>query len=205
MRNIYLVNKTTSVTTAQLNAIVAAINVQIQQHFSPYWVHVANVVAVPYGQTQPALSWYLEILNQAPAIYGVTPSVQSDGTLESIYLTGYVSVAACTQQNKPVSQICSKAILEMLMKLGMNLAVLRSDTSGNVLAVELTVFMNDGYSIAGTIVNNFVTPYFFTPGAKPSWATYDWNNTVAAPFTGVAGSGSSFVVTTLPPSYEIQP
>lgn len=197
MITIAVVNKSTVVADAEMPAVVAALQKQVEEHFWPAWGLDAELELVtppervegprdgtPYENPNKSTPidptwWQLVILDdsdQADALgyHQTTPA----GTPQ-----GLVFARTTMQDGGQWTVTASHELLEMLADPEINLSVFVQDsnaTSGKLYAYEVCdAVENVTYAIDGVMVSDFVLPSYFEPGTATVSAM---GATPAAPF-----------------------
>lgn len=182
-----LVNRSTIVADAELPAVAAALQRQLEEHFAPQWGFTASTLAVPSTEEPPAWAWWIVLLDDADAAnvlgyHDVTPTGRPLG-----------KVFARTSQwyRVPWSVIASHELLEMLADPGVNLTAFNwaASQSGLLYAVEVADPVNGlSYDIDGVRVSDFVFPSWYRVFDPDNNGPYDFLTACREPFTlGLGG------------------
>jgi hypothetical protein len=187
MIQVAIINQSTVVTDEVLQSYVHAIQMQITRDFAPIWGTYAQLSFVGKGQTAPATSWWLTVLDnsdQAGALgyHDTTPAGLPSGKVfaQTDLTYGY-----------KLSVTLSHEVLEMLADPWIFSTVVVNFTVGGVvgptlMALEVCDAVEDdalGYDINGITVSDFQTPSWFdSMGTK-----YDFCGHCTAPLQILAG------------------
>jgi hypothetical protein len=172
--NIVLVNESTVLTDAQVQAVVPALQTQASRDFAPAWLQDASLAFQgAKGGPVAAGAWQIAVLDdsdQAGALgyHDLTP----DGLpLSKIFAKSDL------QYGTSWTVTLSHELLEMLADPWINRCAQFGD---DFLALEVCDAVEDdslGYQINGTLVSDFVLPAWFTPGSSGPW---DFRSLLAA-------------------------
>jgi hypothetical protein len=206
---IAIVNKSTVVADAEMPAVVAALQKQIEEHFWPAWGLDAELELVtspervegphdgaPYENPNRSTPldptwWQLVILDdsdQADALgyHQTTPAGMPQGL---------VFARTTMQDGGQWTVTASHELLEMLADPEINLSVFVQDsnaTTGKLYAYEVCdAVENVTYAIDGVMVSDFVLPSYFEPGtigATPA-APFDFLKQLTMPLPALLPGG----------------
>lgn len=186
-QHVYVVNKSTLVSDADVKTMTHAVNRQAREHFAPAWRQPPAVVHYLADETRAESgSWVLEVLDDSDQqgvlgwhtednniIYGrvfARPSLDAGSSA----LTGTYAV----------SSVLSHEVLETLADPHVNAW---ADTGNFLVAVEVCdPVESDGYQIDGVQVSNFVTPEWFDAFTGPG-EHYDYLVRCTKPFQMTRG------------------
>jgi hypothetical protein len=168
MITIAILNESTVLTDAQVDAVVPALQKQVTHDFCPAWkLEVPTLKFIPKNQIAPLGAWQLVVLNasdQAGALgyHDLTP----DGLPLSKVFSGDDIADGVSW-----SVTMSHELLEMLGDPNINLTALVQQTAkkGRLFAYEACDPTEDdsfGYLIDSVLVSDFVLPSWFVPGAQ---------------------------------------
>lgn len=149
-------DRSSGVPDGEVNAIVAALAVQLRRDFGPAWHTSAHLRFVGQGHKPPAGAWTIAILDtsdQAGALgyHDLTP--------EGLPL-GKVFAGTDRLYGQHMSVTLCHELLEMLVDPEINLVAQANDQSFYALEVCDPV-QGDEYDIDGIPVSDFVTPAWF--------------------------------------------
>lgn len=183
---IKIVNESSVITDANLQAIVEAVQIQISRDFSPLWDLSAGLTFAPGDKQIPGDSWALAILDdsdQADALgyHDLTP-----GGLP----IGKVFANSDIEAGSLVSVTVSHELLEMLVDPFCNLCAQAEDTLYAYEVCDAVEADALGYDINGIRVSDFVTPQWFS--AQPS-GPYDYCKRLSHAFELAQGGYISFM------------
>lgn len=159
---ISIINQCSVLTDAQVQPVVAAMQVQVHRDFAPTWGIDADLTFVPKGQTPDVGHWWLVLLDNS----------DTAGALGYHELTpaglpiGKVFCKTDIDYNLSWSVTASHELLEMLGDPDINLTtfVQTSGTAGVLYAYENCDAVEDdqyGYDIDGIKMSDFVLPCYF--------------------------------------------
>jgi hypothetical protein len=177
-----VINASTVLTDAQVNAIVPALQQQVHNDFAPVWGIDADLTFVRKGAPPPPNTWWLAILddsNQAGAL-GYHETTNQGMPL------GLVFARTAAQDGVNWTITASHELLEMLADPEINLTVFaqHSNTTGTLYAYEVcdTCEADEfGYEINGVIVSDFVYPAWFELFRASGSTQFDHTKHVNAP------------------------
>jgi hypothetical protein len=188
-----VMNKSTVLTNAQVQAIVDPLQIQVHRDFAPVWGTDADLTFVPSGDTPDPGSWWLTVFDtsdQANALgyHDVTP----DGLP-----VGKVFAKSDLDIGSQWTVTASHELLEILGDPEINLTVFVQPDghSGVLYAYEVCDACQDdqfGYEINGTAVSDFVFPAWFQP-SRPAGTQFDFQRKITAPLQILAGGYIQFL------------
>lgn len=178
-----IINRSTVMTDAQLQPIVAALQIQLDRDFSPAWGISATLSFVGKSATAPSGVWQLIIQD----------TTNQQGALGYHELTtdgnpiGYVFAKTDIQNNLSVSVTISHELLEMLIDPDINLTafIQTTNTAGTLYAYEVCDACEDdsfGYQINGILVSDFVYPAWFESFRRTGSTKFDFQGRITKPF-----------------------
>ena len=182
---IYVANESTKVSDEDVQTMVSAIAVQVQDHFAPAWQLPANTVTyLEAGAPRPAAGAVLTIVDNPdqPGVLGW----HTEGAQDVIY--GYVFAAPILENGGAVltgaiytvAATLSHEVLETIADPHVNLWA--TGPNGTLISQEVCDPVENGsYEINGVSVSNFVTPNWFDAQAAPG-ASMDYLGRVSQPF-----------------------
>jgi hypothetical protein len=165
---IAVVNQTTVVTDAQVQALVVALQIQVSRDFAPVYGVDAALTFVPKGHTPPPGNWWLllaDTSDQAGALG------YHDLTNEGLPI-GKAFIKSDIQAGASWTVTVSHELLEMLADPWINLTVFvqPTETTGKLYAYEVCDTCEAdhlGYPINGLQVSDFAFPEWWgVPGSK---------------------------------------
>jgi len=178
-----VINESTVLTDAQVQAFVPALQQQVSQDAGPVWNFDAKLVFVPKGGTPDPTTWWLVILDDS----------DQAGALGYHELTstglpiGKVFAKTDIQDNLQTSVTASHELLEMLGDPDINLTVL-NETNTKLYMRELCDAPEDdslAYAINGVLVSDFCLPSWFQDGV--SAPSYSFKGNLPGPFQLATG------------------
>lgn len=160
---IAITNESTKITDAQVQAWMAAAQIQVTRDFSPVWGVEANLIFLEKSQPLPAGAWQLVFLDdsdQADAL-GYHELAANGEPLGKAFVAS--DIAAGTSW----SVTASHELLEMLADPQINRCI---QCDAVIYALEVCDAVEsdfDGYEINGILMSDFVTPSWFNyPGSS---------------------------------------
>lgn len=186
--NIAIINASTVLKDADVQAIVPALQKQVAQDFAPVYGSTATLSFYSQSATPPAGSWWITVLDNADQAGSLGyHDLTNDGLpLAKVFAAGDI-------QNKASwSVTVSHEMLEMLADPDITLtAFSQADaTTGTLYAYEICDACEDdqyGYEIDGVLVSDFVYPAWFESFRKPSSTQFDRQQRVTQPFQLLGG------------------
>ena len=185
---ISIINASTVLSDKDVHPVVQALQHQVTNDFRPAWGVDAELKFIPEGQSPPAGTWWLTLLDdsdQAGALgyHDLTP----DGLP-----IGKVFAGTDLKFGSSWSVTASHELLEMLGDPNINLTVLvqTNDTAGTLYAYEVCDACEDdsfGYKIDGVLVSDFVYPAYFESFRAAKSTQFDYGKKVTGPFTLLKG------------------
>jgi len=188
---IAVINEYKSLTDAEIEPVVAALNIQVKQHFAPVWGIDADITYYKAGTTPPPHYWLLVIFDNSDQAGALG---YHDLTKTGLPL-GKVFAGTDKQYNASWSVTASHELLEMLGDPDIDLtALVEEDGGAGILyAYEICDACEDdryGYNIKvkgkNILVSDFVYPSWFET-FHPQGAQYDYQNKITQPFQVLPG------------------
>lgn len=172
-QTIAIINNTTGVSDATLQAVANAVASQVHNEYKAKWGNDATFVFVGKGKTPPAGSWKVYVDQRKGDYHTVTKSLP----LAYCHVSG-VSVDYWTNT-------ISHEVLEMRTDPFVNNTYTRPDGSTGYVEVCDACETNDqGYRISSILMSDFVYPSWFkSNGTNP----YDYRGLISAPFQVLPG------------------
>lgn len=179
-----IVNASHAMANADAEAIVRALQVQVDRDFDA-WYGTATLVFTPFGSKPAADTWQLVLLDNSDAAGALG---YHDVTKAGLPL-GKAFVGSDLQYGYKPSVTISHELLEMLADPAINTTVFvqSSAVHGRLYAYEVCDAVEAdalGYDIDGVTVSDFVTPHWFAPFPGEQ---YSLRKNVTAPFQLAAG------------------
>lgn len=172
---IAFVNESTVATDAEIESIVAALQIQVSRDFVQCWGKDAKLVFAGKASNAPQGAWVMAILDnsdQAGALgyHDITSSGQP---------LGKVFAKSDKEAGLSLSVTMSHETLEMLADPEINQVVFNqtTDSGGELYALEVCDAVEDdslGYRINGVLVSDFVLPAWFAPSLPSKGTRYDF-------------------------------
>lgn len=165
MKSVYLLNKSTLLTDAAVEAVVPAMQTQITRDFAPFYGIDATLAFAP-TKIAPAGAWVLTILDDSDQAGALGYHEETGGGAP----VGYVFVRSDLQAGLQWSTTLSHEILELLADPFVNLTVVHDKRGGSGVMVAYEVADSPeadqwGYKIGTVLVSDFVKPAWF--GSAP--------------------------------------
>lgn len=186
-----VVNSSTVVSAAQLQAVVAAAQVQVNKHFGPAWGIDATLNIISKGKNANSRHWLIAVLDDADQANALG---YHDVTAAGLPLAK-VFARTTLQDGGHWSVTFTHELLEMLADPEINLTVFvqDSDITGRLYAYEVCDPCEDdtlGYVINHILVTDFVLPsYFELQTGAP--APYDIRRKIQSQFQILTGGYQS--------------
>lgn len=185
---ISVINASTVLSDAQVQAVVPALQTQVHRDFAPVWGVDADLTFIPKGTQPPAGSWWLTVFDDSdqPGALGY-----HDVTNEGLPL-GKVFAGTDIKYGGNWVVTTSHELLEMLADPEINLTVFDqpNDTTGILYAYEVCDACEDdkfGYNIDGMTVSDFVYPAWFESTLKIGSLQLDYGKMIKKPFDLLTG------------------
>jgi hypothetical protein len=183
MIQIAVINESTAITDAQVQAMIPAFETQWNRDLAPIWtLDQAQFTWAPKTEQPPATSWWVVFLDDTDQ---GTDLAYHDLTSTGLPLAK-VFVKTILADSSIVSVKAAHEICEMAVDPKNKLAAQHPD--GTFWACEICDPVDSdeyGYEINGVRVSDFVTPAWF--GAKDATAPFDFQKHVTSAFEVLAG------------------
>lgn len=182
---IEIINQSTVMANDQLTPIVAALQKQITQDFTPIWdCGPVELSLVPQGQAPKSGTWQMVVLDNSDQAGALGyHELTADGLpLAKVFAKDDIQYGLST------SVTMSHELMEMLVDPWACLASQNQD-NGNFYALEPADAVESdslAYKIDDILVSDFVTPDWFITGKGPD-TQFSFKNNVHAPFTLAKG------------------
>ena len=177
---IEIINKSTVLTSDQITPVIAALQKQVDNDFSPIWL----CGPVELAATDNGGTWQMVVLDNSDQSGALGyHELTADGLpLAKIFAKDDI------QYNLSVSVTMSHELLEMLIDPWACIAS-QNQNDGDFYAYEVCDAVEDdsfAYKIDDILVSDFVTPDWFITGKGPD-TQFSFKNNVHAPFTLAKG------------------
>ncbi len=179
---IAVINASTVLKDADVQAVVPALQKQVHDDFAPPWGIDADLTFVPKNAQPKAGAWWLVIFDNSdqPGALGY-----HDLTNEGLPL-GKVFAGSDMQDGYKWTVTASHELLEMLGDPDIDLTVFTQPTAttGTLYAYEVCDACEAdkfGYDINGTTVSDFVFPAWFETFRQPNSTQFDYGNHIQQP------------------------
>lgn len=181
---IYVTNRSTVVTDAQVKAWCAAVNTQVARDAAPVWRYKAVPVRfLSAASHAPAGAWVVVVMDDADQAGAL--GYHSTDALGRVY--GRVFAKTCIDYGVEPSTTFSHEVLEIFGDPGVD----KWSTTGNgyQVPVELCDAVEGGsYAISGVLVSDFLYPEWFRKSnGVPRHGVFNYLGTVTAAFALDAG------------------
>jgi hypothetical protein len=183
---IALINSSTVLSDATVQALVTSLEIQGQRDLAPAWgiTDLPTVVFVGAGQKPPPGSWWLTILDNSDMAGALG---YHDVTDEGLPI-GKVFAGTDLQYSSSWTVTASHEFCEMLVDP--SCTMIQQTAQGNA-ALEVCDACEDdsfGYLIDGALMSDFVTPPFFEDLAPyGSWTRFDLGGHITRPMQILTG------------------
>lgn len=179
------INASTVVTNEEAAKVVAALQIQVTQHFAPAWGYGADLKFIVDGVTARPQAWQVVILDNSDQAGALGyHDLTSDGLP-----IGKVFAKTDKDNGLSWSVTASHELLEMLGDPGINLTVLR-ETLGQLWAYENCDACEAdelGYLIGDVLVSDFVYPSWFEEFWGENDTQFDYCKKIQRPFQLLPG------------------
>jgi len=184
---ISVMNQSTVLTDAQVQAAIGPLQTQISRDFAPVWGVDAKLIFVPNGTTPDSSSWWLTFFDDSDQANALG---YHDVTASGLPI-GKIFARSDLNNGTSWTVTASHELLEMLgdPEINMTILVQPDANSGTLYAYEVCDACEDdqfGYDIDGTLVSDFVFPSWFQPSLT-SAAQFDFQKKISAPLQLLAG------------------
>jgi hypothetical protein len=185
-----VINASTVVTDAAVQAALPALQTQVHQHFAPAWGIDADLTFVKKGSKPAPRTWWLSILDNSDQAGALG---YHDVTNEGLPL-GKVFAKTDQQYGSKWTVTASHELLEMLADPEINLTVFvqPSATQGVLYAYEVCDACeadNLGYDINGVTVSDFVFPSWFETSHPAGSVQFDYGKHLKKPVPALLPGG----------------
>ena len=190
---ISIINASTVLTDAQVQAAVQPLQTQVSRDFALPWGVDADLDFVPKGKQPPPGHWWLIVLDNSDQAGALG---YHDVTVEGLPL-GKVFAGTDLQFGLQWTVTASHELLEMLGDPAINLNALvmtpfdvTQNVVGRLFAYEVCdpcEADDDGYKIDETLVSDFVFPAWFEPFRAQGSTQFDQQKRINAPFELLPG------------------
>jgi hypothetical protein len=185
MPQIALVNVSTVLTDAEVQALAVPLEIQGQRDLAPIWhIDKPTVVFVPKGASPPSGSWWLVVLDNSDVANALG---YHDLTSEGFPI-GKAFAGTDKQYGTSWTVTASHEFCEMLCDP--SITVIQKTSRGNV-AIEVCDPCEDdqfGYQIDGVLVSDFVSPQFYEDLVPyENYTRFDYGGHIVAPMQILSG------------------
>lgn len=190
MVNVAIVNSSTVLTDAQVQAIVPALQQQVTRDFAPFWHRDAKLTF--YSNTNvgniPASFWWIVVLDTSDVAQALGYHTLTSAGLPM----GKVFAKTAMDNNLSWTVTASHELLEVLANPNVDLYtfVQSSDMAGVLYPLETGDPVEAdaiGYTINGFLLSNFVTPAWFQGWRSAGSARFDFGNKLTQPLQLASG------------------
>ena len=185
---IAIINSSTVLTDAQVQAAIPGLQTQIHRDFAPAWGTDADLTFVPSGSTPAPGAWWLVILDTSDQAGALG---YHDVTNEGLPL-GKVFAKSDIDNGYVWTVTASHELLEMLgdPEIDLTVFVQADPQSGSLYAYEVCDACEAdqfGYDIDRTLVTDFVFPSWFESFRAPGSTQFDFQRKIGKPFELLPG------------------
>lgn len=188
-----VINEADNFTDDELNAMVAALQHQVDHDFRPTWGIAAELHAIPKGQKASADMWWIALLNDSDQANALG---YHDLTPDTLHPTAKVFVNDDLKYGLAVSVTTSHELLEMLGDPYINLTAFEPGT-GRLHAYEASDAVEaDGLGYRGkdeVLLSDFVLPQFFDPQHSGKGDELSFCGNVTEPFQLAEGGYTAYL------------
>jgi hypothetical protein len=178
MIDILVINESTAISDAQVQAMIPAFQTQWNRDLAPVWeLEQAQLAWADKALPHPASSWWVVFLDDSDQANALA---YHDLTSRGLPISK-VFVKTILGDRASVSVGATHEICEMAVDPTINLAA--QDEGGTFWAYEVCDPVEDdryGYGVGGILVTDFVTPAWF--GFKNAGGALDFQRHATAPF-----------------------
>jgi len=181
-------NLSTVLTNAQVQAAVAALQIQLDRDWQPAWGTTATLLFLSKTQPIPINTWPIYIMDNSDVAGAL--GYHDEANKGRPY--GRVFAKTDAQYGYSWTVTLSHELLEMMADPFVNLTVFNqnTNTAGTLVAYEVGDPVEDdryGYTINGILVSDFVFPAWFDSTATAAGTKYDQRGLLHAPFQILPG------------------
>ncbi len=185
---IAVLNRSTVLADAEVQAIVPALQTQVRRDFAPVWGVDADLLFVAQSLEPAPGSWWVAVLDDSDQAAALG---YHDLTPEGLPIAK-VFANSDLRFGYKWSVTCSHEILEMLVDPDIDLTafVQSSETTGRLYAYEVADPCEAdeyAYKIDDTLVSDFVYPAWFEYFRAPGSTQFDYGNVMGSPFEILPG------------------
>jgi hypothetical protein len=185
---ISLMNRSTVLTDAQVQAAVPSLQKQVHRDFAPVWGVDADLVFVGRNANPQSGTWWLGVFDNSDVADALG---YHDLTQDGLPI-GKIFAGTDLQVGASWTVTASHELLEMLGDPDINLTALvqDSDTSGTLFAYEVCDACEAdefGYKIDGVLVSDFVYPAWFESFRAENSSQFDHGKQITQPFALLPG------------------
>jgi hypothetical protein len=185
---ISVINESTVLADSDVEAVVAALQKQVNDDFGPVWGSDAELTIVASGTPPPTGSWWLVLLDDSDQANALG---YHDLTTEGLPI-GKVFATSDLKAGTSWTVTASHELLEMLGDPNVNLTVFvqNSNTVGVLYAYEVCDACEDdsfAYQIDNILVSDFVYPAWFESFRAEGSTQFDRMNKILTPLQLLAG------------------
>lgn len=176
-------NLSTVLTDSQVQAAVAALQIQLDRDFFAGWGFSASLQFLTKTQPVPLNVWPIYVLDNTDTAGALGYHDESNKGVPY----GRIFAKTCMQYGYSWTVTLSHELLEMMANPNINLTVFNqsSNTAGTIYFHEIGDPCEDdsfGYTINGILVSDFVWPAWFDPTQTAAGTRYDQGGHCTAPF-----------------------
>ena len=184
MIHVDIINASTVLTDAAIEAVIPALHKQVTNHFYPIWGINAKLHFVQTGHTPKSGHWWIAILDNSDVADALG---YHDLTADGLPL-GKVFAGTDMQYGLSWTITLSHELLEMLVDPYINLTA--QIDRHRLYAYEVCDACEEdslGYQIDGVQVSDFVTPQWFENMPHPAQTRFDYRRHITMPLELLPG------------------
>jgi hypothetical protein len=184
MPTIAIINESTVLSTAEIAATVAAIQIQLNRDFAPVWGVSAHLKIITNISELMVTDWLMTLLDDSDQANALGYHDLTDAGLP----IGKIFAKTDAQYGLSWSVTLSHELLEMLLDPYIINTVFdqTSNTGGKLYAFEVCDAIeddNDGYKINNIQVSDFIYPAWFESWRKPGSTKFDFTGKLTHPLS----------------------
>jgi hypothetical protein len=182
MTDIHIINQSTVLTDAEIQAVIPAVQAQVTEDFGPIWNTSATVQFIGKGKPVPPGSWPLYIRDNSDQPGALGYHQDAHGRVD-----GFVFAADDMKYNVSWTVDLTHELLEMLGDPTTKTFISLPDGRKCIREVcDAVEDDNVAYMKNGILVSNFVTPAYFFEG---NGGAFDFRNKLTGPAPALTPGG----------------
>jgi hypothetical protein len=196
MTTIAIMNQSSVLSTTDLAALVAALQVQVDRDWQPAWGSRADLVMITSPQQPPSGAWWLTVFDTSDQAGALG---YHDLTNEGLPL-GKIFALTDKQNGNSVTVTASHELLEILADPDVNLCAQSDNTLWAYEVCDPVESDSLGYEIDGVLVSDFVLPAYFE--SFRTSGPFDYKDAISAPLTLAKGGYLSYLDFSSPQGWQ---